>query len=587
MNVTLAPQRLVYPIDTLSRVVMFGKTGSGKSYAARKMVEGLEGNLPIVIIDPPGVWWGMRLTAAGNARKNPIPIVGGLHGDIPLRSDLGKVYAEWIVKSKASAIFDLSGEDVSGIRTFVHNFLSRLYQLKGRATYPMQLVLEECDEYAPQNPSKEGPASLCLSSVSRICRVGRTRGIRFISITQRPARMHKDVATQGDFFFCGKLTGPQDRGAVSKWLADHGTTEERQAIMKSLPTLGNGDGWWWDTLENSLVRDRCDLIKTFDSMRTPGIGDKSFASVEVGRLDVEGLSAALEKMVEEAKENDPDLLRARIKELERGGGHVECVPNGLTPGQYIANLEQSVGKLQRTAEEGHRWHAAYLHLSGLVGDSLQRLLDRVREGPLGVDVAADPQTGDQYLKGIAERDFDAEPMETRVVRQDVDASRITSDGDLTAGQIKVLETMAWWSTVGVQCPTGTQIAMVAGYTARTISDRLSELSTLGLVARERGAARLTSDGVSKAPAPPMIGSQSALHRTILERLTAGQAAVLRILIRSGPGRDVSALAIAEELGYTPRTVSDRLSELSSLGIIRRKRGFARVQGTLFPNGLPR
>jgi len=63
-----------------------GRKGSGKSYGAGKFCELLLANGDqVVVLDPVGVWYGLRLNKRGTGKSEfPIPIIGGDHGDIPL-----------------------------------------------------------------------------------------------------------------------------------------------------------------------------------------------------------------------------------------------------------------------------------------------------------------------------------------------------------------------------------------------------------------------------------------------------------------------------------------------------------------------
>lgn len=78
---------LALPLDTVTqKLAWLGVTGSGKTYGASKLAELLwHAGAQIVVVDPVGVWYGIRLAKNG---KKPsaitIPIFGGLHGDVPL-----------------------------------------------------------------------------------------------------------------------------------------------------------------------------------------------------------------------------------------------------------------------------------------------------------------------------------------------------------------------------------------------------------------------------------------------------------------------------------------------------------------------
>lgn len=87
-------------LDT--HIGVLGRTGSGKTYTARGLVERLlDARRQVVIVDPTGAWWGLR-------SHYPIPIFGGEHGDIAIAEDSGEAVARTILEQSSSAIVDLS-----------------------------------------------------------------------------------------------------------------------------------------------------------------------------------------------------------------------------------------------------------------------------------------------------------------------------------------------------------------------------------------------------------------------------------------------------------------------------------------------
>ena len=45
----------------LQHVAILGKTGSGKTYTAKGLVEGiLDDKRRLAVVDPTGAWWGLR-----------------------------------------------------------------------------------------------------------------------------------------------------------------------------------------------------------------------------------------------------------------------------------------------------------------------------------------------------------------------------------------------------------------------------------------------------------------------------------------------------------------------------------------------
>lgn len=62
--------------------------------------------MPWVLIDPKGDSWGIRSDSAGADPGLPVPIFGGLHGDIPLEPEAGALITELVAEENP--------QDVSG-----------------------------------------------------------------------------------------------------------------------------------------------------------------------------------------------------------------------------------------------------------------------------------------------------------------------------------------------------------------------------------------------------------------------------------------------------------------------------------------
>lgn len=89
-------------------VAIVGRTGSGKSYAARGAVEALlEAGRQVVVLDPTGVWWGLRAGADGGPGF-PVPVIGGDRANVALPAEAGAALAELFVARRQSAVVDTS-----------------------------------------------------------------------------------------------------------------------------------------------------------------------------------------------------------------------------------------------------------------------------------------------------------------------------------------------------------------------------------------------------------------------------------------------------------------------------------------------
>src|ERR1019366_2802498 len=90
-------------------VAILGKTGSGKTYTAKGVVERLlDKGARCCIIDPTGVWWGLKSSATGKRGAYPVVVFGGSHADVQLSSTHGEAIAEIIGTSSTPAIVDTS-----------------------------------------------------------------------------------------------------------------------------------------------------------------------------------------------------------------------------------------------------------------------------------------------------------------------------------------------------------------------------------------------------------------------------------------------------------------------------------------------
>ena len=64
------------------RIAIVGTAGSGKTYAAKGFVERLlDIGARVAIVDPLGVWWGLRASADGSAAGYPVVVFGGRRAD--------------------------------------------------------------------------------------------------------------------------------------------------------------------------------------------------------------------------------------------------------------------------------------------------------------------------------------------------------------------------------------------------------------------------------------------------------------------------------------------------------------------------
>jgi Helicase HerA, central domain len=223
-------------LDALDeRIAIVGTSGSGKTYAAKGFVERLlDHGTRMAIVDPLGVWWGLRASADAAAAGYPVVVFGGRHADVPIDEGMGAALGRLIAREPLACVVDVSElGSAAARRRFMTAFAEAVYEGNRE---PLHLVFDEADLWAPQRPTPEGTA--LLGRIEEIVRRGRVRGFIPWLITQRPAVLHKDVLSQADTLIAMKLTSSQDRAAVGAWI--EGQAEEQRAsdINAAIPNQG-------------------------------------------------------------------------------------------------------------------------------------------------------------------------------------------------------------------------------------------------------------------------------------------------------------------------------------------------------------
>lgn len=309
----------------MSTIAIVGRTGSGKSYTAKGMIESdLCDGMRVCVIDPTGVWWGLRLTADGKGPAFPVVIFGGDHADVPLSPAQGERLGELVaVGTVPQSVIDISEMSGNQQTSFLTAFLEALYA-KNRA--PLILVMDEADVMAPQNPMPE--QRRMQGAVNKIVRRGRVKGFRPIMITQRPAVLDKSVLSQIDTLIAMRLTSPQDRKAIDDWVKGNADADQARAVLDSLASLDRGEGWFWAPADDRLSRQTFPAITTFDSGRTPEPGEAVRQVTPLTITDLDGIRTALQVEQVEKKpaggagrpaSADPAMIAAAEKRgYERG-----------------------------------------------------------------------------------------------------------------------------------------------------------------------------------------------------------------------------------------------------------------------------
>lgn len=557
-----------------SDIAILGRKGGGKTITAKLIAERLLTlKRRVLILDPLSIWHGLRSSRDGKSAGFPVAIFGGEHADYPLDPLAAKAFAEVIARENLPAILDIADLSKSAQQSFLTKFLQELRRVNRD---PLTIVLEEADVFAPQSPQGDDSKAL-HAEIDWIARRGRSRGFRLVTVCQRPARLAKDVLTQASVLISHVLPSSHDRDAVKAWVDGNGDPEKAREVYKTLASLHVGEAWIWSTVQDAafLKRAQFPMISTLDTSSTPKAGERKIEQKTIADVDVSAIKAALEKA------KAPKLDR---KELHKPGVVISAVDGvkidaavirGQKEGYAAAYAEfmkllpaLSAAIAQAAATDTEQFLKRFTTAIDKEIAKIFHIPKRTR-GPR--DVVANLQDPANLTLPSQELIKSPERYAVRLDKGGLDYTfeqAAAVDGpasfhaDLNKAQTAIMESLAFWSSVGNATPTRAQVAAVSGYSVRSshFANMLSDLKT-SLRIKYQG------DGIRALVYLPGIPAETARSR-FFATLEARQRSIVTSLSSTSPqGRD--ELAEAVEMSPTSSHYSNMLSGLRTLDVINR------------------
>jgi len=211
------------------KTVLLAKSGYGKSYTARVVVEeGLKKSVTFIIIDPQDAhlnYPGVEYIDAKNVKSV-------------------KDFAKLIALSHKNICIRMKHLSVEDQNIFLHHFITeyRKHQHKGIKT----IILEEAHKYCPEAEKTESK-----NIIRGMFQEDRSSGLGIIAITQRPQRLDKTCLSQADNIAAGRVTSKRDCDAVAQYIDDANDIEKIKVLQKGQFFL-NG----FDLEQNRIVQIR-------------------------------------------------------------------------------------------------------------------------------------------------------------------------------------------------------------------------------------------------------------------------------------------------------------------------------------------
>lgn len=547
-------------------IVALGKTGAGKSYTLRGLVERLlEDGKRVCIVDPKGDWWGLKSSASGKSAGYPVVIFGGDHADVPLNAHVGGQVSELVATGNRPCILDFGGWMVSERTRFWIDFAHGLFK---HNRGPLWVVIDEVHNFAPQGKILDPDAGKCLHWTNRLASEGRGKGITILMASQRPQKVHKDTLTCAETLIAMRVLHPLDRGAVKEWIDGCGDAEQGKQVLNDLAQMKRGEGWVWSPEIGFLERVTFPTIKTFDSFAAPTVTGAA-APKGWAEVDLDEVKKSLASVVEQAKANDPGELKKQIAALKKEKAELEnVIPNQSAEPKPARKVEVPVVResdLRRFEAAGERIATGMEKLSA----HLVNLSKWQQETTARLKAIATPMPQRSVVVRVA-------PPATSVPRK-IKCNGEAFNGRLPIGERKILEAL-------IQYPEGlerSQLTVLTGYKRSSRDAYIARLREKGLVDGSGERVQTTPEGIAALPDAQPLPIGVDLQQFHLGRLPQGERALLEILIGAYP-ESVAKDTLTERTGYMRSSRDAYLARMRAKQIITEpSRGEVRASDTLF------
>ena len=420
-----------------------GRSGSGKTYATGKFAECLlDAGQQVVIIDPVGTWYGLRLPAEGKAKGIDIYVFGGLQGqcDLRLEPTAGALIANLIAERGISVVLDVSDfATKADMRRFVTDFATALLRAKKRAPSPVMVIFDECQDMVPQRVFRD--CSKMVGAMEELVKKGRNFGIGTCLVSQRPQAVNKDVLSQAGTLVVFQLAGSHDRKAIEAWVVDRGL--DKDALLRDLPSLEVGEAlvWspqWLRVFERVRIREK----RTFDASATPTFHHGKRVVRELAPIDLEQVKEAMKETIERTEANDPAKLRAQVRKLQ---DELARAKKGHPQAQAQERVVEKV--VEKIVEKPVLGKVAERHLHEVAGfgRKLQEMMPRMVEALSRFNVVAQVEMR-PVVTGVSLVKKAAPPAPKPIVPPSRPAARVLTDNGsevvLGRGHREILKALA-------------------------------------------------------------------------------------------------------------------------------------------------
>jgi hypothetical protein len=577
--------KLKLPVDTVTAtIIVYGGKGMGKTVLGAVLCEELAAaGQRFAVIDPMGVFWGLRHSADGSGPGIEILILGGRHGDIPIEPTGGAVVADLVVDESVNVVIDIKcradGKMWSrGDRIrFVADYCTRLYERQGERMRPLMQIIDEAGRFIPETIRANQPEiSRCAGAASELVEEGRNVGVGVTLITQRSARMSKAVSELADAMFAFRTVGPRSVEAILDWFGEHVPKERWKELIDQLRKLPKGTALvvspgWLEFEAPAAIRMR----HTFDSSATPKAGKERRASGEGARPDLGKYIQRMAETIERVKGEDPRELKKQIAELKK-----ELAAKGTPVAvqkpevKWEALLAAEKKGYERGVKEARKAWGPLARAVDTACRMLQANVPAEMEWKEQPEPVARPAARPAEVPGWAPEPRSAPPAP----RPPSPAPASGSTAKLGEGEKKILAAIA-------QYPAGAtrqQLTVLTGYKRSTRDRYIQYLAAAGRIAVSGDRVLATEEGMAAlGPDFEPLPTGNELRRHWLVTLPEGESKILKLILDAHPF-SVARDAITEATGYQRSTRDRYIQYLQARQLVEAVgRGEVRASAELF------
>lgn len=566
------------PLDNfaVARTAILGITRSGKTYAAKGIVEQLMTHgVPVVVFDAIGVWRHLRTPGTGpKARGFPVVVAGGEQPDIPLTADGAVAILRAAMRENVSLVVDLYDPKLSKAdwKTIVQQCCrALLYENKNLR----HVVIEEAAEYAPQRIID----GVTYAEVEKLVRMGGNRGIGVTMINQRAQELNKAVLDLCDNLLCLRQRGSHAIAAIENWL-DRTSPDVAAEVAAKLPNMGQGDVWVWTEASDTPVFTHTSPILSHHPDRR-GIGDAVAVSqppVDTSEF-VDKLKADLIAVIAEAQANDPVILRRRIQQLEqqlRKAVPAVSDPEALRQARQAG---EASGRAAVVAELSKATQAVQKAAGEAAARELATVLSGIKAGPVRHVVALQPSQTPPAPHRRPVQLVKTEPATPKENSGFVRRNELP-EVEIPPRRQRFLDAAAAIQSLGI-APTRKNVCAWIGVhpNGGSVGEELSALAAAGYITVDRGDITVHPDGLAAA-------NEIRLDQVIMTAksgLTARQSKFFEMIVAAYPGTiSRKEIAAAHDLHPNGGSLGQDLGRIVGRGLATNDRGDYRAADFLFP-----